>query len=1090
MTPDVSGSNMPPPPVAPEVVLEQPTPPRCLPQIISGTGDRLAKLVRSLGARIANAAHWPTSNRWRLLACVALLMGLVTGLTWLGLFAGLFAWSNLLAIEFTVVLAIVCRRPLREETLRVYWRLLAADPILMLIAAFMLLIVWGVVGDGFGIFYLFWHERPGVTFLAGAGVALFWCTVAAVSFLLFRHTEHEAAPAVGANNNVAGLDAAFRTMRWLLFPPLYLCLLPIVVYQAPQQVVETTLAVRQPTWIEGFGQSILSRLPFFMGTFSAVCVVWVIVRLWPLARINARQDDPNQRDQTTGWFAWLRRFFIFVLTHLLPLSALAAIGLVLIDRLWIRVPGLTYVLLEIGIIVVLESVVRFSPPRIEQGSPLYDRARARLWWTKYAAVLTALFLITIYADNLHSGVTPGPWFLLLLIVFVSLAMSAWMQHQAFRSRFANVDERLQCWSLRLLLIAILVGTPFMLLIELTGYAESGIAAMVVTFWMLLLVMWLWARGWRPSAAQAGIDERLELHTRSFFFFALVAFIFLWILHQVRDLTEDENVLFPPASMTITILVAGIVLAYGWLRSFRRGRFVALLLLLLLAHAYLNSWELTPHRLVELEKAGYYALENRLSSDEKQPDNYRPSLAHYEQLRIANQGVGLKDGDVLPRWKSSVAAPPGGRPPLIVVTTSGGASAAAIFTLIMLTELERQRPGITRYVRIITGASGGMLGAAYYRSALPDFWKLDDAARHREIERMLDAQSSDFLSPVVQQWVFKDMPLALCPRFPTSNRGRALDLVWHKELNQSLKKTFAVLASEERDGRCPSIIFSPVLVEDGRQLLISTLDLNNLVALTPSRAAVGAASLEPSPLQAVEFFKLFPKATNLELATAVRLNATFPFLTPAATLPTVPPRRVMDAGFYDNHGIQVAAAWIYANRKWLMENTSEVIVLQLRPFQKIVREHLSPAVTDDELDQFLEARRKKKELSNLGDSLLTFRELLTPVESGVNTLQSAMVLRNSQQLRMLQDLMPASANGDYRGVSSYTFVGGAQASLNWYLPPHQVMELEMVVRKQVRAKWPSANVRVLGEKESFKRSREWNDEQFSHLLQTESIKKLP
>ena len=40
-----------------------------------------------------------------------------------------------------------------------------------------------------------------------------------------------------------------------------------------------------------------------------------------------------------------------------------------------------------------------------------------------------------------------------------------------------------------------------------------------------------------------------------------------------------------------------------------------------------------------------------------------------------------------------------------------------------------------------------------------------------------------------------------------------------------------------------------------------------------------------------------------------MSSTFPYVTSAAALPTDPPRHVVDAGYYDNYGVNLAAAWI-------------------------------------------------------------------------------------------------------------------------------------------------------------------------------------
>ena len=84
--------------------------------------------------------------------------------------------------------------------------------------------------------------------------------------------------------------------------------------------------------------------------------------------------------------------------------------------------------------------------------------------------------------------------------------------------------------------------------------------------------------------------------------------------------------------------------------------------------------------------------------------------------------------------------------------------------------------------------------------------------------------------------------------------------------------------------------------------------------------------------AVEFFRIFPEARpTFSLQTAVRMSATFPFASPAVSLPTDPPRRVVDAGYYDNYGVDLATSWIYVNQDWIRKNTSGVALIQIRAY---------------------------------------------------------------------------------------------------------------------------------------------------------------
>lgn len=60
-----------------------------------------------------------------------------------------------------------------------------------------------------------------------------------------------------------------------------------------------------------------------------------------------------------------------------------------------------------------------------------------------------------------------------------------------------------------------------------------------------------------------------------------------------------------------------------------------------------------------------------------------------------------------------------------------------------------------------------------------------------------------------------------------------------------------------------------------------------------------------------------------------MSASFPYVSPAVYLPSEPPVRVVDAGYYDNYGVDLGAAWIFANRFWILEHTSGVLIVQIR-----------------------------------------------------------------------------------------------------------------------------------------------------------------
>ena len=68
--------------------------------------------------------------------------------------------------------------------------------------------------------------------------------------------------------------------------------------------------------------------------------------------------------------------------------------------------------------------------------------------------------------------------------------------------------------------------------------------------------------------------------------------------------------------------------------------------------------------------------------------------------------------------------------------------------------------------------------------------------------------------------------------------------------------------------------------------------------------------------------------NLKFTTALRMNATYPYILPNVHLPSIPKIEVLDAGFRDNHGITSATRFIHVFKDWILDNTSGVILVQI------------------------------------------------------------------------------------------------------------------------------------------------------------------
>ncbi|MBP3957864.1 hypothetical protein J8F10_21635 [Gemmata sp. G18] len=528
----------------------------------------------------------------------------------------------------------------------------------------------------------------------------------------------------------------------------------------------------------------------------------------------------------------------------------------------------------------------------------------------------------------------------------------------------------------------------------------------------------------------------------------------------------------PAAMSLSLLFVLFGIAYGALKFYADRKFYPLLIAATLLVAFVGGTRPYQHRLEAL--APYYRLNDsagREPCDRMFTDGVgtgKPDLAKYAGYVEAYQKTArdekngrlqLDNDDILGKWRDKLKTDANSKPPLVIVTTAGGASTSAIYTYAVLRELEHKCPDFHRHVRLITGASGGMFGAAHYRAVIGEVYaqhsgllKDKKAEFRKKLLDELDAREKqlddDFLSPIVQTMAFKDVPRLLgCPFGYADDRGARLESAWRRSLSKSddkaaldgsLERTFAELRQQEQEHLLPSMVFTPMMIEDGRPLVISTLDLTE----------VTRTSLKTDPLRpyrALEFFKLFPEhGWSLKLSTAVRLNASFPWLSPGVSLPTLPPRRLVDAGYYDNYGMDTALAWI--GRGWdadptkptprpLTEYASRVLLVNIRPYMR-----------DDVTESPLSAEELdfRKDRTQLRPTLIDPAAPLTgPPEGGNAARKTGMIARNNNLLDTLLQIPtvgdpPPAPNPKQKSITlppvqAITFRGNSVASLNWTLP---------------------------------------------------------
>lgn len=72
---------------------------------------------------------------------------------------------------------------------------------------------------------------------------------------------------------------------------------------------------------------------------------------------------------------------------------------------------------------------------------------------------------------------------------------------------------------------------------------------------------------------------------------------------------------------------------------------------------------------------------------------------------------------------------------------------------------------------------------------------------------------------------------------------------------------------------------------------------------------------------------------MRFTTAIRMNATFPYIMPNVFLPTTPAIQTMDAGLRDNYGMETSLRYLDVFKEWIAENVGEVVIVQFRDMKK-------------------------------------------------------------------------------------------------------------------------------------------------------------
>jgi hypothetical protein len=321
-------------------------------------------------------------------------------------------------------------------------------------------------------------------------------------------------------------------------------------------------------------------------------------------------------------------------------------------------------------------------------------------------------------------------------------------------------------------------------------------------------------------------------------------------------------------------------------------------------------------------------------------DYDTHMAEYsvESLRHFNDSIAIAEDKartfpMLENWRKKFPADK--KPKIVFLCVSGGGKRAALWTFNAMQTADSLTGGkLMESSILITGASGGLIGASYFRE-LKLRQKLGEPINPYSPEYG-DKISTDNLNPLIFSLMANDLFVGFT-RFEYAGNLYLKDRAYtfEQQLNQItdglMDKPIGDYDKFETQATIPMVVLSPTIVNDGRKLYIASRPVSFL------NYELVSFPEYPSPkFSGVDFQRLFKDngGSQLRFLSALRMCATFPYITPTTNLPTNPAIYIMDAGISDNFGLNDAVRFLYAYKEWIEENTAGVLFVSIRDSPKL------------------------------------------------------------------------------------------------------------------------------------------------------------
>ena len=265
--------------------------------------------------------------------------------------------------------------------------------------------------------------------------------------------------------------------------------------------------------------------------------------------------------------------------------------------------------------------------------------------------------------------------------------------------------------------------------------------------------------------------------------------------------------------------------------------------------------------------------------------------------------------------------PNGR--VVVIATAGGGIQAAAWTARVLTGLHELIPEFPNSIAALSAVSGGAVGTMFFANQYQSRYDIQGFPpwSAQRAQQIVDDAEHSSLDDVAWALVYSDFFRIFLPYIKRStedsliDRGWALEQTWRNRAN--IQANLSNWREGVLEGFRPAVLFNSTIAETGEALLLSTSDLS------------------PGPenqQRARTFSDLYPN-TDLPVVTAVRLAATFPYVTPSARAVSGKPEyHMVDGGYYDNYGVFTLLNWLDQALGQIDEHKRpDILFIQIRSF---------------------------------------------------------------------------------------------------------------------------------------------------------------